>query len=336
MRTLLNTNSELKQFVAVSSGMSIDALLPYLSNSEAEKQIIAITGQTLYADLLTAYLENTLSTEQEALLPYVQKPLANLAVYQHIQQGGVVVSNSGVTLTTDRDKQAYQWQQVKIENSLLNQAYFALDALRVYLEANKVDFASWESESDYAQSRDYFINSPDDFSKWVDIKNNFRTLVALRPIMANIEGSLLKNTLGTDFYERLKTGIKAGDLTQDENDLINQYVQPALANLCIAEAAKKLNFDITADGAFIHSLRASSSANISEKTAPDTEQRDAFINLHEAQGKTWLSNMVDVLNASASELLYPLYFASEQYTSPEEQSTGFGVDITDDTQKIWY
>lgn len=336
MQALLNTNQELKQFVAVSSGMEISPLLPYLVNSEAEQQIKEVCGQTVYTNLLNAYLNNSLSAAQEALLPYAQKPLANLAVYHHLQQGGVIVSNSGVTLSTDRDKQAFQWQQAKLENSLLNQAYFALDTLIAYLEANQASFATWATESNYAQSRDFFINSSQAFNTWVNIKNNYRTLVALRPVMANIEANTIKNTLGDVFYTHLKNAVKTGTLATEEEGLIENYIQPAVANLTIAEAARKLNFDVTADGAFLHSLRANSNANIAEKNAPDTEQRDAFINLHMGYANTWLENLVSYLNETADPATYPLYYNSSLYLDPTTTEVNFGVDVNDDTQKIWY
>lgn len=316
--------------------MDITALLPHLVNSEAEKQVKEVCGNTVYANLLSAYLDNSLTPAQEALLPYVQKPLANLAVWQHVQQGGVIVSNSGVTLTTDRDKQAYQWQQLKLEQSLLNQAYFALDALIAYLDANQADFATWASESNYAQSRDFFINSSADFDKWVDIKNNYRTLVALRPIMRNLEAGIIKNTLGADFYNYLKQGIANQTLLAQDDLLVLEYIQPAIASLTIAQAVKKLNFQITADGAFIHGLRAVSTSNIQESNAPDAEQRDSFAALYTKQGNAWLNDLTDYLNANADTETYPLYYNSTQYTAPDDVVEGFGVDIEDDEQKIWY
>lgn len=316
--------------------MDITALLPHLANSEAEKQVKEVCGNTVYTNLLSAYLDNSLTPAQEALLPYVQKPLANLAVWQHVQQGGVIVSNSGVTLTTDRDKQAYQWQQLKLEQSLLNQAYFALDALIAYLDANQADFATWASESNYAQSRDFFINSAADFDKWVDIKNNYRTLVALRPIMRNLEAGIIKNTLGADFYNYLKQGISNQTLLAQDDLLVLDYIQPAIASLTIAQAVKKLNFQITADGAFIHGLRAVSTSNIQESNAPDAEQRDAFSALYTKQGNAWLNDLTDYLNANADSETYPLYYTSAQYTAPDDVVEGFGVDIEDDEQKIWY
>ena len=336
MQALINTNAELKQFVTVSSGMEIQALLPYLTNSEAEKQVKDVTGQTVYTELLSAYINNTLNERQQELLPYVQKPLANFAIWQHVNQGGVIVSNSGVTLTTERDKQAFQWQQIKLEQSLLNQAYFALDALISYLNTNKDLFPTWAAQSNYAQSRDFFINTTHDFDKWVDIRGNYRTLVAMRPIMRNIEASIIKSTLSQDFYNHLKSQIKGSSATADEQLVINEFIQPAIASLTIAKAIKQLQFNITADGAFIHGIKAVSTSNIQEINAPDAEQRDTYATLYQKQGEQWLNDLTDYLNAKASEEMFATYYASSQYTSPDTAVDGYQVDINDPDQKIWY
>jgi hypothetical protein len=332
MKALLSNNTELKQFVAVSTGMDITALLPYLSNSPAEQQIINICGQTLYTEMVTKYNNDSLTPPQQALLPYLQKPLANLAVYHHIQQGGVVISNSGVTLTTDREKQAYQWQQLKLEKSLLNQAYFGMDSLIAYLIANQADFPTWSAESDYAQSKNYFINAAADFSKWVDIKSNYRTLVALRPIMHNIEQGPIKNTLSPDFYTALKASIKADTLTSEEKELITNYISPALAHLTIAQGIKSMYVEITAEGALLHSLKSNTN-NSQEQNAPDAEQRDALIRHYTKQGEAWMETLADHLNETATELIFPLYYNSTQYTDPATTSPGY---FPPDESKIYY
>jgi hypothetical protein len=376
MPTLIKTTNELKQFVTVSTGLEIATLNPFLTNSEAEREIIRVCGQAVYSDLMVAYnaTPQTLTPAQVALLPYVQKPLANLALYFYVQQSGVIISSSGITLAQDREKQAYQWQQIKLEQAIINTGYYALDTLISYLFAHEADFPEWKNTSEYYQNRNFFINTPQEFSKWVNIKANYRTLVALRPFMRQIEYSYLKNALGTELFNEIKAqiltiGAPEGDtlrfyvdengnlavdseegqefnvdqngqlyltyinMTPEVKDLLADYIQPAVAHLSIARAIKELNFNITADGAFLQGIKAQSAANIQEVNGPDAEQRDQYSALHQQEGMDWLSKMSAFLNAEASAEKYPEYFNSSLYVAPEDVVQGWKPE---DDSKIWY
>lgn len=207
MPTLIKTNPELKAHVTVSTGLDIATINPFLSNSEAEREVIRVLGQQIYSDLLAAYTANTMTAPQAALLPYVQKPLANLALHNYVQQSGVIISSSGITLATDREKQAYQWQQIKLEQSIINIAYYSLDTLIGYMFANLEDFPTWKDTSEYYTSRNFFINTAQEFQKWANIRSNYRTLVALRPFMRNVEHTYLKNVLGDALFAEIKRQI---------------------------------------------------------------------------------------------------------------------------------
>lgn len=375
MPTLIKTNSDLKQFVTVSTGLEIATLAPFLTNSEAEREVIRVLGQQIYSDLLAAYTANTMTADQTALLPFVQKPLANLALHNYVQQSGVIISSSGITLATDRDKQAYQWQQIKLEQSIINTGYYALDTLIGYMFANEAKFPTWKETSEYYTSRNFFINTAQEFQKWVNIRSNYRTLVALRPFMRNVEYTYLKNVLGEALFGEIKRQIltvgapepgslrfyidESGELVVESNDgqefniggdgqlyltyinmtpevktLLAEYIQPAVTHLSIARAIQELNFVITADGAFMHGLKAQSAANVTEQIGPDQAQKDSFSRLHRLEGEEWLKKLTDYLNATASATVYPEYFNSSLYVDPATvTSSGY---VVDEDLKIWY
>lgn len=331
MATLFKTLPELQQNVTVSNALSLPTLAPFLQNSEPESEVIRVTGQAIYADLVSAYNANSMTASQTALLPYVQKPLANLALHAYVQQSGVLISTSG--LTADREKQPYQYQQIKLEQSLLNTAYFSLDALIAYLFANQADFPTWKDTSEYKLTRGNFINAPTEFTKWVNIKNNYRTLVALRPFMLQVESANIKATIGADMYAVLKTEIEEGNLTEVNYNLVNEYIQPAVAHLSTARAVQELNFNITADGAFLHGIKASSNANIKEVVGPDMAQKAAYASLHENDGNAWLTRLTEYLNANASATVFPEYFASDLYQTPDAAEANWDLD---EDGKIYY
>ena len=108
MKTLIQTSAELKSFTGASTALSIESLDSHLVYSWAEDEIIKILGSDFYQDLLNKYdaeeLNNAGNEALKALLPFVQKPLANLAIYSFMQEGSVSIEDQGIT--ADRNKSA--------------------------------------------------------------------------------------------------------------------------------------------------------------------------------------------------------------------------------------
>jgi hypothetical protein len=63
--------------------------------------------------------------------------------------------------------------------------------------------------------------------QWTSLDNNIRIDV-LTPSIINAQEIYIQDTLGTKFFNRLKNGIVANDLTTNESTFLNNYVGPTL------------------------------------------------------------------------------------------------------------
>lgn len=318
MSTLIKTIEELQKHVSVTVGLEITTLQPYLANAMAEAEVVKILGKTVYTELLTAHNANTLSTAQSALLPYAQKPLANLGVYSYVKTGAVNVSDAGVTTGTDRDQQAYQWQSNNLKESLLDNAYFGLDALLDYMLSVKADFPAWENSTAYSTNYQFVINSAVVYNQWVNIAENFRTFNALKSSIRAVEETNIKPNLGASLFTQLKAEILAQNISAD-NEALLLFIQPAVAYLSMARAIEFLNISINANGAFYNSLERNTNATATKTKAESANLAD-FAELNRANGMALLEELTQFLNANASTNTYPTYYSSSLYTNPTSQT----------------
>ena len=327
MQQLITTREELQAFTGASAGLSLNSLQPYLSNSLAEQQVLKVLTPELHSTLLAAYHENTLEEEAnahlKALLPLVQKPLVNLALYYYLQEGSVRITDAGIE--TNRDKTAFAWQAEKVERVYLEHAYFGLDALITHLLANADDFSTWASSSAYANAMQHFVRNAATFQQSVNIGSSHRTYLALLPVLAQVEQGPIVGLLGDDFYEELLVAYQADDLTAEEQRLLDK-LQPAICFLTMAEAITDLNISISADGAFQHSLKASTQS-VKEKQPANENDLDRYRLQMLKRGEEWLERCRTYLNAKASASVFATYYASDLYSDPSASSATYTQDF---------
>ena len=323
MKILINTEDELKQLTGVSMALSIESLTPHLAFSWAEDQLIAILGQELYESLLNAYADATLEQDAnaklKALLHYAQKPLAALAVYSFMQEGGVMISDQGIT--ADRDRSAFQWQQVKAEKHYLENAYRALDRLITFLLANKGDYPTWADTAYHFSQGSLLIPSPALFNEHINIRSSYRTFVALIPHLRQVQERQIASLLGDAFLADVLAKIE----DEKYKDLL-KYLRPALAFLSMAEAIEVIHIELTGDGALLYSLRTNV-GNIQEQHAPASSELARSALRYQERGRSWLQDLRAHLNANASAEKYPLYFTSDQYEDPALQGQSYQQDF---------
>lgn len=321
MNKLINTEEEMRAFTGASVALSIETLEPYLTASPAENEIIKILTPSVYEELATAYNDDTLNDNGnehlKKLLPYAQKPLANLAIFYYMQEGGLSIQDGAIVAA--RDKSPYQWQQRKAEQHYLNNAYFSLDALIQHMITNKDDFTGWENSDAYKQGTGHFISTAQEFQKYVNIGESHRTFIALLPVMRNVESGIVQSTLTVDLYDDLKQSLLDENTDADENKLL-EFLRPAVAYKTMAEAIDELNIEITGQNVFQTSLK-SITENIVAKKNPEREVLCEYKNMMEQRAGDWLIRLTNYLNENASESKYPLYFNSKNYQDPDTDTS---------------
>lgn len=322
MNTFIKTQDEIIALSGASIALSVKRLTPYLTLSRAEKEIRRILTDDLFDSLLAMYDDGTIADpgneHAQAILPYVQKPLLLLAIYDFLLEGHATVSDGGIQVA-NRDKAAFRWQQEELKASYIEKAYLAMDDLIKYLNRNKVDFADWEASSAYTLTREFFINDPDTFQRWVNIRESYRMLVVLKPSMRNLEESKFKELLTPTLYADIKDGIKSDDLTPEETALL-KFIEPAIAFLSMADAIETMHIELTADGGYVKSLAKTETSNLETQAAKDAQLRSYYDKLRQ-KGDMWVNDLNVYLNANASAQKYASYFESTNYKNPEVAAT---------------
>lgn len=331
-KILLKDIDELKEHVAVSVGVEVSSLRPFLrENSTAVKLIKEVLSDELYNDILELYDNDDMVEKHENLLPYVASPLYNLAIYDWMSFSTVQISDGGVT--TNRDTTAFQWQHREVKEKLLAKAYDDLDALLAYLDANAAtDFPDWETSTAYKTSKAYFVSSAKQFSEFVNIRGSRRTFLALVPTMNHVERVVIQDLITTDVFNDLKEALQADDLTDDETTLL-EHIQPVVAHFTMAAAIEDLDMDITADGALTHSI-ISTFNNTDERKPASVERLQNRKEREESKGQVYLKRLKGYMDSSASESLWPSYYESTNYTDITVDEDPYPRDSEDDDGPI--
>lgn len=312
---LIFENKTLQRFSGVSASLSVESLQPYLEHSKADREVKRILTDALYATLEAKVLDNSIAVAEnlkyKKLLPYAQSVLVKFAVYDFIKEGHAQISDAGITVA-NADKKAEWWQQIELKKSYVEKIYFAIEDLLRYLISQKAEFTDWAESSSYGQSLAFIFNTAEDFQKYVNINESYRTLVALRPAMRSVENGALKKLLSATLFGELKTAIKSQSVSPQQKTLL-EYIEPAVANLTVALAIQDLNLQLTGDGAFIHSID-----HYEKKDSPKADRLRESALRFSAEGLKWLDELKDFLNTNASANLYAGYFNSANYENPED------------------
>jgi len=103
--------------------------------------------------------------------------------------------------------------------------------------------------------------------QWTSLDNNIRIDV-LTPSILNAQQTYTQDSLGTKFFNRLKDGVKANDLTANEEMFLRDYVGPALMQFSLYLLLPHLKYKMVEKGIL---------NGTSEETAPTTLQELQYL-----------------------------------------------------------
>lgn len=86
----------------------------------------------------------------------------------------------------------------------------------------------------------------------------------LEPFILSAQDTHVQTALGTTFYNRLKSGVTANNLTQLEEDFMRQYIQPCLAQWTFYECFPYINYKISNKAVSKESSEFSAPAELDE------------------------------------------------------------------------
>lgn len=310
MQHLINSIAQVKEFVNVGLGLSMDTLRPSLNAVEMQELTFY-----LGADLLAEIVEQV-NSEPQVFTPRIAKIArfvvsanANLAVYKAGPELEVHVSDNGILRNeTDREKTAFGGQVKRFLELAADRGYQSIDAFLKLLETYSQDYPEWLGSEYYSQRDGLLIKSAQEFEAAGEaIKGSALTFLAFRPIIKDIQAQRIAQAVP----EVMLADLLANPNTAPNKFILANYIRPAIAKLTVQEALSSLPIAIDNDSVIVNQL--ASGDGRTKSTAPlDLIEKKAW-GLR-GRGEYYLSLMKEFLNQNASDTVYPLWFASDYYS----------------------
>jgi hypothetical protein len=301
---ILKTTPELKKYINISTGFSFAEFKACLDSS-LETHIYPWLSKAQYTTLNTQYNSTTINASSAALLPYVQRALAWIALWKYSFMGDKTIGTLGINVNTNEEsKMLAQWRMEDLRDHSMSEYDSAIEQMLIFLEENKATYTDWASSSSFTIYKECFINNVATFNDYFLIANSRRTFLAAKGIMKRIEDFMVKSITGDNLFAQIKTQIASGT-TSAANLKLLTYIQPAVALLTGAKACIQFPFTVTDSGLVIKSTSSSLSSTV--KSTPADNLIEARIKAAEQDGMNYLKQLKDYLYNNHAT--YPLYEA---------------------------
>ncbi|SDG68114.1 hypothetical protein SAMN05421827_109141 [Pedobacter terrae] len=236
---LVSKIKEIQDQVPVSMTQNIELLKPYLST--AERQFIRfMIGKEQFDAFASAYeaagKDTSAITDPQIreAIELCQKIEANLAYLIGLPVLSVTIGASGIQiLSNDNTKNAFQWQVDKVEKSLLELGFDAIEELLEFLEYNADIFPEYINSKEFSKVERCLIETAADFDDQYNIRRSRYAFQVMVPIMYRIENQILIPLFGKAFMEILRMDNLDGKTLE----LVESYLKPGIALLTIAKAS---------------------------------------------------------------------------------------------------
>jgi hypothetical protein len=311
---LFKTTAELRNFLKIDINTNFSVISPVLEEAEQE-YIVPLLGQDFYDVIHAAYTGDTLSADQLALLPYIQKALAHYYAYSAVDELLVSVGSGGINQMRGNDAEpAPRWKVEKLQRSYIQKADKFAEKLLEYLEdnASATKYNEWYSDS-AANTRNegYMVYSTRIASKYLDIADSRRIFLRMKKRVRDIEPAEAMLLIGAGQYDELVTQIKTDAITDANLKLIDKLV-PVISKMAFYETIPSLRLVIDDRGI---SLLSSNDSVVSKMTASKEDIKDLKHNLK--SGRTGWESDEAVLYKFITDNIdtYPLIKESGVYTA---------------------
>lgn len=306
---LFKTTEEIQTYIKVNVTNKVASIVPYVNDAQ-NKFIRQYLGETLLKKLDAWYQTlplaedaepDPLATEYAALLPYVQNALAKFTLYLAIPSLDVQITESGMAVIQNANLVPASKDRVAaMRDSVLQMGYDNIETLLRFLEENKDDYDDWTDSDAYTINTGLFVNSADEFNKYVNIDNSRMVYMRLQQTIQNVELLYIEPAISKEMCDDIKAEIAANNISAKYLAIL-PHIKRSVANYTIAYA------DID-------------TANLPNNNAVisiESNKADKYRLL----GETFMISCKKILDASPST--YPLYEASDAYDSANTDYTKY-------------
>lgn len=311
---LIKSIETLKGFLPnPNAGVAWESIAGSLRSAEL-KYLVPVIGADLYQLISEAYEVNALSTEETALLPYLQEPVAHLAMYLYSFQADVSLSDVGVQrVETTTNKTAYKYQLLALRDSFLDAGYEAIERLLVYLEKNASLFSAWQDSDARTAANELLIRSGRELRQYyTTLRQPERTYASMISIIRAVEDLSFTKLLG-DQYAELKAHDVANDATLLERTVLTT-LKKALAHLALGKAIVQIDVRLDDTGATqVGSGRVDMNrGEDSNRAGASGVDKLALSRQCEDIGLNYLDTAVRYLNTNASPTVFATWYGKLQ------------------------
>lgn len=314
-----------KQYLPIKGNFDMNLLLSVINDAERE-HIIPALGDTLYTSLEANYQSNSLTPDEQALLPYAHGALAPFLLLYIKDILNVNISNTGFTITvTDEQKPAFEWQVARLERTIARLAFDRVEQLFDFLEKNKATYTSWANSSAYTEFKETFIHTARDFTHIFSRMRGSRQLFVLfKPIMLRVEEEYIEPILGSTLYDTLKQEDKDNTLSADNQKLI-PYIQRAVAFQTVLQAIDEMALEITPNALILPYY--SERENINASQPADNTQREVMQRYCQRRSEQYRGGLKAYLDMNYT--LYPDYPYDDSGESQDLDNTDLKIFMLD-------
>ncbi len=307
------------QFVGTINFNSIKPTVEMIESVYIEN----ILGTTLYNNLdaalaaVTADTPVPLTDDNAKLLEKCRLVIGRYLCYHYAPIAEIQVSESGARRSENStSKTAFQYQVTNFRTENLNQAELYTEKLLQFLEDNQTTYSDWTSSDSYKQYNQLFIKTAKDFDYNYKTAAPYRNYWALRWKMQDVEDQQIRDLLGDDCYNDIKTknADNAYTWTDDEKRLVDM-LKKGISYLSVAFSIPHLGVRIDAMGITVAGQTTSSNDDSTKRISAMDSKVSLLITTSENAGRTWLKRAYDFLVKNAAS--FPLFVPPTTGTAPD-------------------
>lgn len=311
MAYLINTIYDVREYINVSLGLSIETLRPALNEVEMQ-ELTFYLGSDLLAEVIAQVNSSpqTFTPRIEKIYKYVMAAACGLAVFKAGPEIEIIVSDSGMLRTeSENEKSAFGGQVKRFRDTAGARGYKAIDSFLLILETYAQDYPEWIDSQYFQLRKGLMIGSSLEFEQAGEsIKGSALTFQALTNIMKGIQETRIKDALPEALYDALLSG--PGE--EDNAFLLKNYLRPALAKLTIEQALTDLPVELDHESVTINQVALAGDARTNLSAPIHLIEKKAW-GLR-GKGEYYLRRMKEYLNEKATSSKYPDWFNSDFYS----------------------
>lgn len=286
--------ADLNQIIPTSSALSYEKLASSLTAAD-DLFLLPLLGTELMNRAAAIMTAEDPSELEQTLLRWLRVAEANLALWYNFQELQLRFTDQGwQRQTTENFTSPYKYQEDQLRAGFKNKGMNALDTILQLLENHADTFTEFASCPAYTEKKSgRFVQTTEDVNRVYFINNSRLVFLRLRPVIREIEETILPYSIGERLFEVMQGKLKSkmkdeeiGNTTVEEFRLrcVDYIVMKAIAQLV------RQTGSLTDRGLYFENVgKAGESGD--EQTAAGSARAAALASNAELSAQTYLNRL---------------------------------------------